>query len=241
MSDEKLEFLDQSQNQPEAEEAEQPEPQEQVEAEAEQPEPELVEEDTGEEPSEPPSPQPEPTAVPLTSLLDEREKRQALERKLQALEAQQRAASQQQQAPAPDLYDDPDKRLQYERTQLEEARKQDKLQTSKFFAERDFGKEVVDEAIAYFDSNPAQSNQFLNHPSPFHAAVDYYKKQKFLSEVGDDPEAYIQRQVEERMQAATLSAQPSKPKAPPASLAKAPSTGKETIARGSGFDLAIPK
>lgn len=230
-----------------------------AEAEPEQPEAEAVEaeaeEQTGEK-EEGSTPEPEPQeqkAIPVTALLDEREKRQEAQRqyreeqrRAQELEARLREL-QKPKEDAPDWFEDPAKAASFNNQQIERQFQQRLMQMSKFQAEREFGADTVGEAIAYFDRHPQASQQFLSHPSPFHAAVEFYQRQKVAEEIGTDPEGYKQRlreemraEIEAELKANGAKAQPSKPKAPPPSMAAAPSTGRETTSPGSGFDQLFP-
>lgn len=245
---------------------------EQVEAEAEappkteaeptpkeQPEPKAkeaeAEEQTGEkDPGLTPEPEPqESKSIPVTALLDEREKRQEAQRQYQ--EEQRKAAElearlrelQRPKENAPDWFEDPAKAASYQTQQIESQFQQRLMQMSKWQAEREFGGEVVSEAVAYFDRHPQASQQFLSHPSPFHAAVEFYQKQKVAEEIGTDPEAYKQKlrdelraELEAELTARGTNPKASKPKAPPPSMASAPSTGRETLSPGNTFDEMFP-
>lgn len=240
MSEDKLDFLD---GQP-AEVT--PEPQAEPVVLAEPPA------DKGEKPAlvEPSAPPAEPTekqhVAPLTALLDEREKRQTAERELQELRnwrQQQEAAQRASQMRAPDPRQDPDGALQYERTMFQAQLTNSRLQTSRFLAEKDFGADVVTEAFAFFDKNPALSHQFVDHPSPFHAAVEFYKRQKVAEEVGSDPAAY-EAKIEARLREKILAEmqQPAQPKPRlPGSLAAAPAAGVagDPTSKGTAFDAAF--
>lgn len=249
MADEdKLSFLDETSEEPKEEvtaeevEADPAEPTEEAPAE---PEPE-AEPDTGEEEAAPPVAEEEKQtqAIPVTALLDEREKRQLAERRAEetARQLQQLQAQLQQRAePAPDWLEDPQAAAQYQAQTIEQRMQAQTLAQSRFFAEREFGKELVDEAYAYFDQNPHLSHQLLQSPSPFHAAVETYKRQKFLSEVGENPDAYRESLKEQlRQEIMAEAAQPSKPKAPPPSMNKTPSAGRDAITPGSAFDMMLP-
>lgn len=253
MSDDKLDFLDETSEAvtepeaPEVEEVEEPTAEEPKEAEA----PEVEEAaDTGEDEAAPPVAEVEekPQAIPVTALLDEREKRQLAERKAEEAakryaELQRQIQQQQAQQKAPDWDMDPAAAAQYQAQTIEQKFQAQRLEQSKFFAEREFGAETVNEAIAYFDQNPQLSHQFINQPSPFHAAVEFYQKQKFLSEVGENPDAYkeqLRAQIREELMAEMTTSQPAKPKAPPPSMAKAPSTGRDAITPGNAFDSMFP-
>lgn len=249
MTDEdKLSFLDEQPTEPEAaQEASEPI------TEDVQPEPE-PEQELGETPAhEAVEPEPEPAAppaveepqqsAPITALLDEREKRQNAERQMQQLQ-QQLAQLQAAQQPkeAPDFFEDPQRAAQHYIAPLQQQLQAQKLEMSKFHASQAFGEDVVAEAMTFFDQNPALSHQFIEHPSPFHAAVEFYKKQKVLADMGSDPEAYINQQVEARMQAKMQeqATRPAAPKAPPPSMAKAPTQGKDAISSGNTFDQMFP-
>ena len=217
-----------------AAEPEAPKGEKQAEAEAPAPEP---------APSAPPAPEPDIQRIPLTAMLDEREKRQNAERELAEMRRQIAAMQQQKEQPAPpDFYEKPDERLAFERQRFEAELHNRFISQSRFLAEKDFGKELVDEAYGFFDQpqNRYMTQQFAQHPSPYHAAVEFYKKQKFLNEV-NDPDAW-REQERERIRQELLAevSSPSRPKAPPPSMAKAPAVGTEAIAPGNAFDGLFP-
>lgn len=236
MSNDKLDFLEETQAE-DTKAVEEPTEVEEVEAEAEATEAEPEAETGAEEPEVPPTPEAEKEkqAVPVMALLDEREKRQAAERKaeefalkLQALEQRMKQAEQPQQQP--DYWDNPQQAVQQQLNTV-------KLQQSKFLAEREFGADLVAQAYAYFDEHPQESQQLLNHPSPFHAAVEVYKQKQFLQEVGADPESWKAQQLEALREQIMAEVQtPVQPKAPPPSMARAPRAGGEGSAPGNAFD-----
>lgn len=242
MSDDKLDFLD-SKPADVMPEPPQVEPAAPVEPAA----------DKGEKPAQvalstpPVEPAKEQHLAPLTALLDEREKRQAAEREASELRAwrqQQEAAQRAAQQRAPDPRQDPDGALEYQRTVFQQQLYNAKIGQSRFLAEQQFGKDMVDEAFAFFDKNPALSHQFVDHPSPFHAAVEFYKRQKVADEVGADPAAYRSKlEADIRAQIlAEMQAQPAQPKPRlPGSLAAAPAAGNagEPVSKGSAFDAAF--
>lgn len=230
MDDAERDFLDETFDGP-------TEPEATVEAQAE---PEAAEpeqpESTGENVEPPSTPEEKGRDVPFVALMDEREKRQAAQREAEEArkkiaEYERKLAEMQKPQDKPDFFENPEAVVQQHITTV-------KLQQSKFLAEKEFGADLVAEAYAYFDQHPQESQQLLNHPSPFHAAVEHYKRQKKLAEIGNDPDAWINAQVEARL--AERLAQPSAPKAPPPSMAKAPSTGGERISPGSAFDETFP-
>jgi hypothetical protein len=243
MSEDKLDFLD---GEP-AEVTPEPAPAEPVvlaEPKADKGEPPVQVAPASAPPAEPPK---EQHVAPLTALLDEREKRQAAEREaaeLRAWRQQQEAAQRAQQQRAPDPRQDPDGALAYERAMFQAQLTNTRLQTSRFLAEKDFGADVVKEAFEFFDKNPALSHQFVDHPSPFHAAVEFWKRQKVAEEVGADPVAYrarLEAEIREKLMA-EMQAQPAQPKPRlPGSLAAAPAAGGagEPVSKGSSFDAAF--
>lgn len=245
MDKDKLEFLEER-----AEEVTQDEPdtvevaEEPKEPKGEKPaEPIEAEAPVEEAPSAPPAPEPEPQRIPLTAMLDEREKRQKAERELEEMRRYIAAQQQKDKKPVPDFYEQPDERLAYERQRWEAEMHNRFISQSRFMAEKDFGKELVEEAFGFFDQpqNRFMTHQFRDHPSPFHAAVEFYKKQKFLNEV-NDPDAWRNAERERiRQELMAEISQPSKPKAPPPSMAKAAAVGgTETIAPGNTFDGLFP-
>lgn len=161
--------------------------------------PEPVEETKPEETAEAPEPEKEPKAeaeepkdIPYAVFKSTREDLKA------QLEATRRELDQfrQSQQPKPEPQKIPDvleDQEGYTKTVLGAVQRQQvqqKLQMSRFFAEREFGRETVDEAVSFFDQNPQLSHQFINEASPFHAAVEFVKAQKAAAEIGPDPVAY---------------------------------------------------
>jgi hypothetical protein len=207
--------------------------------------PEETPEPTGEQtaepaPSVPPTPEPEPQRIPLTAMLDEREKRQKAERELEEMRRQ--IAAMKEPPKVPDFYEDADGRLAYERRVIEQRAEARVLSQAKALAEREYGKELVAEAIDFFHQPEFApiTQRMIAEPLPFHSAVEFYKKQKFLSEV-QDPDKWREQERERiRQELLAQSPAPSKPTAPPPSLSKAPSRGNDAIAPGNAFDSMFP-
>jgi hypothetical protein len=171
----------------------------------------------------------EPGHVPLSSLLDEREKRQAAERRAAQYEDRQREAQQrqaQQQLP-PDV-------------QMQQALYQQNLRSSRRFAEREYGKDTIatvhDWAVARCDADPAFNQQMQSSDDPYEAAHQAYQREQVLTKVqpGDlaDYEAWKasragQGQPSAQPAAAPASATSSQPASlrPPVSLASQPNAG----------------
>lgn len=164
--------------QPEASEPEQPEQPEQP---AEQPE----------EPEQAAAPEPEkPEAddkqhmVPASVVAE-------LRREIRELKQPQQR---QQAQPLPDVTKDPEGFQRQIATMLNQQTTVTKLQMSRAMAEREFGAEEVQAAYDYFDQHPEQSQALLNEASPFHKAVEVYRQQKMLSQVGPDPAKWMEHE-----------------------------------------------
>lgn len=154
-----------------------------AEPEAEQ-EPEQAEAETEEKPEAEKTPEPEkveePQTVPVAVVSE-------LRRELRELKALQ---SQPEEKPAPDVFEDPEGYQKHMSEALGDATRRMKLETSRFMAEREFGKETVEAAFEYFNQHPEQSAALLQHASPFHAAVEQFNAHRVASEIGSDPAAY---------------------------------------------------
>lgn len=225
MSDGKeLAFLEETQ--PEA-----PEPVQEVAPEPEPPEA------TGEPPAEPPAAQEDSNRpVPITALLDEREKRQEAQRKAEeaerrAKDLEQRLAAMQQPQPTVDFKDNP-------QAVIEHRLLNERLNTSEIVAAQAHGQDVVEAAKQAFveaaRKDPLLLQQAHRQTHPYDFVVKWHKQQSLLSQIGNDPDAWINAQVEARLQERL--AQPPAPKAPPPSMARAPAAGGESIKPGNAFD-----
>ncbi len=231
MTDDVLSFLDDT-AQPQAEVAPQPEP----EPVAEQGEPTAT-----------PPVAPEPHRdVPLTALLDEREKRQQaareadeLRRELAALKAQA------QPQPKPiDVLDDPEGFARQQQQALQSAILQDRYERSRWSAEEKHGKETVDKVIAFFNdpTHAPKSQEFVRHPDPFAAAFRYYTEQQEVAEIRgagglSSMRQRLEAEIREKL-IAEMSSAP-KPATPPPSLSSAASSGAAKAPPASGFDAAF--
>lgn len=169
--------------------------------------------------------------IPVTALLDEREKRQEWQRKAEEAEKRLQQYEQKSSTPAQPMSVE---------EQIEARIINVKVGQSQFLAEKDFGKELIQETMEYFNEHPGESWKFKDSLSPWHDAVAYYQKQKRRMEIGDDPDAYIEAQVQARLaamndpQSAKTMGKPTAKSNPPPSAAKAPGT-KDTKPQ-NGFD-----
>jgi len=182
-----------------------------------------------------PPPAPEPDAgetpslqaghVPIAAMLDEREKRQAAERRARDLEDWKRQQEEVFAQPLP-----PDQVLAAQRYQ-------DNLRYSRKFAERQFGKELIDQvhqwAYDRAERDPYFNAEMAAHDDPYEAAVLAYNHEQVLQAVSPaDLEAFrawkaAQAQAPGETPALQTPARANHvaPKPPPVSLANASGTG----------------
>jgi hypothetical protein len=188
MSDEKLNFLD-------AEEPATPAP---------EPSAPVIEAE------KPGAPEPEPQGdgrardpetgrfVPISALLDERDKRQAETAKRIDLEAQlQRYQQPQQPEQVPT---DPSGIIQYALAEQQRIAFNERLNTSELMARQSHGEEIVSQAqqafLAAVGQNPMLQQQLQGQIHPYDFVVKWHKQHKLMSEIGQDPEAWRKSEAE---------------------------------------------
>lgn len=211
-------------------------------AEAKTPEPEAPVEEQ-EQPQGEPEPEKEstePRQVPLAALKEEREKRQALERKFAEFES--RAGQAQPQTPqavtrAPDPYEDPDGYHQHVMSTVQQAVWIERAERSGEVAEQKYGKETVEQALAWAQEqgkkDPTLGQRVTAERSPVEFVVKEYKRSRTLEALGDKSlEDYIQEQavakgwiVSQPGADSTAPIQKSSSPTPPKSLSQAPGNG----------------
>ena len=187
---------------------------------------------------EPQAQTPEPGHVPISAMLDEREKRQAAEKANREL--QERLAAQQPQTPlAPE-------------EAFEAALYAQNLRVSRRFAERQYGPELTaqvhDWAFKRCEEDPLFNVQMRSSDDPYEAAMQAYNREQVLAAVGpSDLEAFKAWQAAQAdLKAAQPVPQPA-PSAPlPRSLADAPGNGAVghshvPVGPGEAFLAAIPR
>ncbi len=169
---------------------------------------------------------PDPGFVPISVLLEERDKRKAAE----AL-AQQYRPQQQDPQPIPDVLDDPEG---FGRSLTSAAANQVlnvKLELSEDVARDKFGDAVVDAArdwaVAQFQARPGFQQQVLSQRNPYKFVVEQYQREQVASELTPDDVAQFKAWKAAQAQVAQQPTQPI-PAAvtpPPQSLVSAPSAG----------------
>ena len=182
-------------------------------------------------------------------MLDEREKRQALERQLEALKAAQPPPAQVQ---APNLYDDPEGFAAHQAQQTHIVALNIKLDLSEDMARQRHGEELVDKAkdwvVAKMAQSPTFQQEVLSNRNPYEFAVQAFQRDQVVSQLKPaDLDAF------RAWQAATAAAQQAQPPAgasppipvaaaPPRSLASvASAAGSSSPDTGSAFDAIFEK
>jgi hypothetical protein len=172
------------------------------------------------EPVAPAPPPPEPGHVPLAAMLDERDKRQALEKRLADYQAREEALARAAADP-PGL-----------EAQVEQRLYAANLNASRRFAEREYGKETVATvhqwAADRCDADPIFNQQMRSADDPYEAAMQAYNRDRVAAEVtaGDLDAFRAWKAATAQVQAATPVPSPSSPAvAIPRSLANAPGNG----------------
>ena len=170
-----------------------------------------------------PEQKPEAGHVPMAALLDERDKRKALESRLAEYERNQAA----RQEPDPNL--DPVAWQQHQLQGVHQAVVDTRLNMSEVAARRHYGAELSDAAkhwaLGQFQTNPAFQSQVLNNVDPYDYAITAYQREQIASQVSaDDFKAFQAWKTANAQVAAAPAASP--PSAPvPRSIASTPSAG----------------
>lgn len=187
----------------------------------------------------------EPGFVPLSGLLDEREKRQAATRRADELEAKLKSFEQPQRVP--DVTSDPAGWQAQQEQRFEHAKLDLKMEMSGRYAAQTFGQDVVQTAMAWGKdrtaADPFFGQKFLQSPDPFGFLVAEHRRANALGKLGDkSPEdwaiEYAQSQGWAKPIDAANSTQQSapaiavaqplalSPPSPPRSIASAPPAGR---------------
>jgi hypothetical protein len=156
--------------------------------------------------------------VPSWRLREVSEARRAAEklaeeasRELRELRAQVQSFQRQQQQPTqpqqdPDWFDDPRGATLHAVAPLQEMVLSAKMRADRLEAAFEFSKEEVSEAEKAFNEaaatgaiDPNEHRRINSSPNPFAAAIDWHRRNRVLSEVGTDPNAWLEKKLEERM------------------------------------------
>lgn len=137
--------------------------------------------------------QPEPGHVPISAMLDEREKRQAAERALAALQAKQAAEPAPQR---PDATADPEAARKFDQNEMEMRLFAQNREFSRRFAVKEYGAETVAKvqewAGARCDTDKAFNAKLLASDDPYELSVQEWKREQLLATVKpDDLDDYL--------------------------------------------------
>lgn len=177
--------------------------------------------------------------VPLAALKEEREKRQALERKMAELESrvgqQPTQTPQAQRQKAPDPYEDPEGYDAYVQSTVAETEWRMRAEMSGRFAEAQHGKDTVEAAITWAQEqarqDPTLEVRVRSQASPVEYVVQEYQRSQTLQQLGgksfeDAAREFAQSQgwIVSQPGADAPLQKPSSP-TPPKSLSQAPGNG----------------
>lgn len=193
-------------------------------------------------PTEPPAAEPvqaepgskpvEPGFVPVTAMLDERDKRKQLEQELEQYRSQQK---QTEQPAPPDIFEDPEGWQAYQAQQFQGALYSQRLDMSYRFAAQSHGQETVDAAMEWgmkrCASDPHFNAMVMNNPDPVGFAVQQYQREQVASQV--DLSEFEQFKAWKQAQEAVTPPAINPQVTPPKSIVSAPSAGgAQQIAMG---------
>lgn len=146
-----------------------------VEAEAAEPEAEV-------EPPVAEHQRPDPGFVPISALMDERDRRKQAEERARQFEQQQG-----QQPPNP--YDDPEGFAAHQQQMVEERLTQERFAMSDMFARERHGDETVETAVKWAQeraqADPSFAMSYMRHQNPIDWIVQQHKRDALLSDIGD--------------------------------------------------------
>lgn len=135
-------------------------------------------------PPTPSEPEKQPDNVPISALLDEREKRQQYERELKEAQAQ---LQQQQQQPAPDLLDDQQGYAAHIQQQVDSKIRNVTIQMSQEMmrSQHDDYDEVENKFLDMAQNDPRLGAEMTAHPMPAKFVYDTVKKAETYAEMQD--------------------------------------------------------
>lgn len=128
------------------------------------------------------------------------------EKRLKNLERQlEQAAAQQQHRPVqfPDPLSDVEGFQGFLQQQLQHIAMTQRLETSEMFARQKFGDDAWEETNEWLLTRPDVAEWARNQRDPWGAAIQQYRKEKLASEIGDNPDAWREKE-RERLKAELL-------------------------------------
>lgn len=156
--------------------------------------------------------------VPLAALQEERNKRQEMERRLAEIEARtriqtpQQPQQPQQPQPEPEIWTDPNAYFDHRLAPTVQAMEQMREQMFEMAAGQQLGFDKVDAAKSAFEEQIKKegpqgetfrlAQQLFGQGAqgnPFTKLVEWHKRQSIFAEVGDDPRAWMEREMEKML------------------------------------------
>jgi hypothetical protein len=130
---------------------------------------------------------PEPGYVPLTALMDERDKRKTAEDRIAKFEREQ---SQRNAPAAPDPYLDPEGAQAHTAARFQQEIVNTKLDLSETAARRHYGADKVETAktwaLGRFAEDPSFQQKLLAQPDPYEFAIQQHERETIASSVTAD-------------------------------------------------------
>ena len=226
---------------PQAAEQPQPAPQE--------PAPEVQQPAQSEQQPPPPTTPPGSEGIPAWRLREEMDARREAEARIRALEEQfAKNQGQQPGAKEPSFFDDPNQATQRIIAQqlqpFVEYTNRQMIAMGKMLADNVYGADVVSKAEEAFMEarnnrtlDPVDYERVVQSPNRYAECVQWYNNRQVVTTVGNDPIAWFEKQLEQRMadpkfQAAMLQKMSAKPGTPAVQLP--PSLSKVTASKSNG-------
>lgn len=153
-------------------------------------------------------PQEDAHRVPLRELLDERDKRQALQRQIEELRRQVQPKEPQK---APEFWEQPEGNIDHHVQQAVQPLVQELImqreQTSRALAAIQYGEDTVNEAYKDLETRIQSGDpvarfdyqRVMAQPNQYAALVQLHQQRKALSEIGNDPNAYREKLLAEAL------------------------------------------
>lgn len=143
----------------------------------------------------------EDTSWQFEAYKDEKRKRQELERQIQELKQPKEPEK------APDVFENQEAYTDYIQSQIQQNSLAMRAEMSQFHAQREFGKDVVDQKLSQFREmvakDPSLAAKVQSSSSPVYEAIDIVDKAEKLAQLEnvDSIEAKIRQEVEDKIRA----------------------------------------
>jgi hypothetical protein len=157
-------------------------------------------------PATPAAVEPKQQTVPLDAITAIRAENRELKQMLQQLMGSQQKAAEPQPQPKGSFWDDPEAYLEQKLQSVSSNGSAMTRQVSEMMAVQQFGADVVDAAgkalLEEAQTNPATRfdyERIMASRHPYAELVSWHKRHQTLSKIGDNPDAFVDAEVERRM------------------------------------------